>query len=130
MSQVTGPITINNGAATPVAMSFGPERITPELSTFTEKTSGVSAGFKRLSIGFVPATTARPTNHVKVEFSLPILQTVNGVSIVANVARFQGKFIVPDTLAAADRADLHAFVVNALSNALIKGAIKDLDPLY
>lgn len=84
MAQITGPITINNGAATPVAKTFGPERVSPELSSFTERSSGVSAGFTRLSVAFSPATTARPTNHVKVDMALPVLQIVNGVSSVVD----------------------------------------------
>lgn len=130
MSQITGAITVNNGAATPVAKSFNPERVAPELSTFTERTAGVSAGFPRLSIGFSAASSKRATNRVDVSLDLPILQTVNGVSSVAYVGRFKGYFVVPDVMTAAERADLAAFVANALDNAQIRAVVKDLDPLY
>lgn len=130
MSQVTGPLSINNGAATPVAKSFAPERVAPELSSFTERSAAVSAGFPRLSVGFSPASSKRNTNRVDVKLDLPILQTVSGVSTVAYVGRFQGYFVIPDTMTAAERADLHAFVANALDNTQILGMIKDLDPLY
>jgi hypothetical protein len=130
MSQVTGPLSINNGAATPVAKSFAPERVAPDLSTFTERSAAVSAGFPRLSIGYSPASGKRTTNRVDVKLDLPILQTINSVSTVAYTGRFQGYFVIPDTMTALERADLRAFVANALDNALVMGVVKDLDPLY
>lgn len=130
MSQVTGPLSILDGAATPVAKSFAPERVAPENSTFTERTAPVSAGFPRLSVAFSPASAKRNTNRVDVSLDLPVLQTINGVSSVAYVGRFKGYFVIPDTMTALERADLRAFVANALDNSQIQAMIKDLDPLY
>lgn len=130
MSQVTGNLTINDGAATPVARTFAPERVAPDLSTFVEKTAGVSSGYIRLGVKFSPATSNRPTNRVDFNMDLPVLSTVNGVSTVAMTARFRSYWVLPDNLSAADRANAWAFVANALDNAQIKAVIKDLDPLY
>lgn len=130
MSQVSGALTINNGAATPVAKSFAPERVAPDQSSFTERSSGVSAGFVRLTTRFSPASAKRSTNRVDVDLDLPVLNTVNGVSTVAYVGRFKGYFVIPDTMTAAERADLAAYVANALDNTQIRSVIKDLDPLY
>lgn len=130
MSQITGALTINNGAATPVAKTFSPERVTPELSTFTERTATSSAGFVRLSVGFSAASSKRATNRVDVSLDLPVLSTVNGVSQVAYVGRFKGYFVVPDVMTAAERADLAAYVANALDNAQVRATVKDLDPMY
>jgi hypothetical protein len=130
MSQITGPLSINNGAGTPVAKSFAPERVAPDLSTFTERTAAVSAGFLRLSVGYSPANSRRTTNRVDVKLDFPVLQTINGVSTVAYTGRFQGYFVIPDVMTAAERADLRAFVANALDNAAVMAVIKDLDPLY
>jgi hypothetical protein len=130
MSQVSGAITINDGAATPVAKTFSPERVAPDLTTFTERSSGVAAGFIRLGVGFSPASTKRSTNRVSINMDYPVLSTVNGVSTVAYIGRFQGTFVVPDVMTAAERANMAAFVTNALANTQIRGVIKDLDPLY
>lgn len=130
MSQITGPLTINNGAATPVAKSFAPERVAPDNSVFTERSAAVSAGFTRLSVRYSPASSKRATNRVDVDLDLPVLSTVNGVSTVAYVGRFKGYFVIPDTMTAAERADLRAFVANALDNTAVMGVVKDLDPLY
>lgn len=130
MSQVTGSLSINNGAATPVAKSFAPERVAPENTVFTERSAAVSAGFTRLAIRYSAASAKRASNRVDVDLDLPVLTTVNGVSTVAYTGRFKGYFVLPDQMTAAERADMHAFVANGLNNAVIKGVIKDLDPLY
>lgn len=130
MSQVTGPLSINNGAATPVAKSFAPEQVAPGLSTFTERSATSSSGFIRLGVGLSTAKANRPTNRVDIALDLPILQSVNGVNSTAYTGRFKGTFVLPDQMTAAERADLAAFVANALDNAQIRAVIKDLDPLY
>lgn len=130
MSQVTGPLTINNGAGSPVAKTFAPERVAPDLCTFVERTAASAAGFIRLLLGMSPATSKRTTNRVDISLDYPVLQTVNGVSSVAYVGRFKGYFVIPDVMTATERADLAAFVANALDNTQIRAMIKDLDPLY
>lgn len=128
MSQVSGALTIADGAA--ANKTFAPERVSPESSTFTERSSGVSAGFIRLGVKFSPAASNRPTNRIDVSLDLPVLATVNGVSEVAYVGRFKGYFVVPDQMTATDRANLLAFVANGLDNTTVKAVIKDLDPMY
>lgn len=130
MSQITGPLTINDGAATPVARSFAPMRVAPEQSVFSEKTSGVAAGYVDLEVKFNPASSQRPTNRIDVALSFPVLSTVNGVSTVAYTGLFKGYFVVPDVMTAAERANLHAYVANALNHATVKAVVKDLDPMY
>lgn len=130
MSQVTGPLSINDGLATPVARSFAPMRVAPDQSVFSEKSSAVSAGYKSLKIGLSSASASRPTNRVDVELQFPVVSTVNGISTVAYTGMFKGYFVMPEVMTATERADLAAFVANALDNAQIRGVIKDLDPLY
>jgi len=128
--QITGALSIDNGAATPVAKSFAPERVSPDNSVFTERTAAVSAGFTRLGVRYSPASAKRATNRVDIDLDLPVLQTVDGISKVAKVGRFKGYFVIPDTFTADERADLHAFVANGINNATVKAVVKDLDPMY
>jgi hypothetical protein len=130
VSQITAPLSINNGAGTPVAKSFAPERVAPGLSVFTERTAAASAGFYKLTVGFSEASSKRSTNRIDIGLDLPILATVNGISSVAYVGRFRGYFVVPDVMTAGERADLAAFVANALDNTQVRAVVKDLDPMY
>jgi len=130
MSQITAPLSIMNGAATPVAVTFSPERVAPELSTFVDRSGGVSALYPRLSVKFSPAAGNRPTNRVDVDLDLPVGATVNGVSTVASVGRVRCYAVIPDTWDATIRANLVGLFANALDNATVRGVFKDLDPMY
>jgi hypothetical protein len=130
MSQVTGPLSIDNGAATPVAKSFAPTAVAPDRSLFTERTAGSSAGFLKLEVLSSFANGSRSTNRIDLNFDLPVIEVVDGVSKVTRVGRFKGYFVIPDTMLEAERSDLLAFVANSLDNAQIKAVIRDLDPLY
>ena len=130
MPQISAPLTINDGQATPVAKTFAPVRIAPELSIFSEKSSGVSAGFTNLIVKSSPSSGTRPTDRVDVDLDLPVLSTVNGVSTVAYTLRFKSYFVIPKVATVAERANLVAYAANALANATIKAPVKDLDPLY
>lgn len=130
MPQISAALTINNGAATPVAKTFAPERVAPELSSFTERSASSSLAFPRITVKFSPANAGRRTNRVDYEIDLPKTQDVGGVATLAATGRFKGYFVVPDTFTAENRADLHAYVVNALSNTVLRAPARDLDPLY
>lgn len=130
MSQVTGPLSINNGADTPVAKSFAPVAVAPALSVFADRTSASSAGYHKLTIASSMADGSRKTNRVDIGFDMPIVETVNGVNVVTRIGRFKGYFVIPDTMTGVERADLAAFVANVLDDTQIRAVIKDLDPLY
>jgi len=128
MSQVTGPIVINDGAASP--KSFLPMVVASAQSIFTERSASFSAAYPKLTAAFDPANGGRKTNRIGVKVDLPVVEMVAGVESVTRTLRFEGTFIVPDTATATDRANLHAFVANGLDDALISGMVKNLDPLY
>lgn len=130
MAQITGALSINNGAATPVAKSFAPQRVAPDLSIFEERSATMSAGYLKLAVGYSPASSKRATNRIDVSFDLPVVEAVNGVSQVTRKGLFRGYFVIPDTMTAGERADLAAFVANALDNTIVRGVVKDLDPMY
>lgn len=130
MSQVTGPIAVNNGAASPVSKSFAPQVVSPSESVFTERSAAISAGYQKITIKFDPANSNRASNRIDYNVDMPIVEVVSGVNQVTRTLRFKGYFVIPDTATAAERADLAAFVANGLDVANVRGVIKDLDPLY
>lgn len=131
MSQVTGPLSINDGTSpTPVAKSFAPQRVSPDESVFTERSAAISAGYVRLGVAYDPASSKRATHRVDINLDLPIVETVNGIPTVTKKGLFKGYFVIPDTFNAQNRADLVAFVANALDVTSVRGVVKDLDPLY
>ena len=131
MPQIAAAIALNNGAATPVAVSFTPEVVSPTQVTFVDRSSGTSLGYKRLTFTFSPATAKRATTRVGITFSFPEVATVSGVPTLVHTARYQnGEFIIPETMSLASRADLRAFVANACNLPLANSMVKDLETAW
>lgn len=129
MAQATA-ITINDGQATPVAVTFNPEQVTPALSVFADRAAGISSGYRRLKVRSSFATGKSVVNRAQLDIEYPVLQTVNGVSTVAYTLRGKVEVIEPDQCTDAERKNLYAFIKNALANPLIQGALRDYDPLF
>lgn len=131
MSQVTGAIVLNDGQATPVAVSFYPEQVTPAISTFVDRASGIATQYRRLSIRFDPSKSARADTRAELNVSIPVSGTLpSGATGILRTLRATMKFQLPDGCTDAERKDLFAFAKNALANALVTGVVRDYDPLY
>lgn len=129
MAQAT-PITINDGQVAPAAVTFNPESVTPGLSSFADRTSGVAVGYRRLTVSNTFAKGKSVVNRAKLGIEYPVTSLVNGITTVAYTLRCNVDVILPEQATDAERKNLYAFVKNALAHALITGAMRDLDPLY
>lgn len=123
-------ITIKDGKATPADVSFAPENVANQLSTFVDRTPGVAIGFRRLSVGYKPAKGSSKVNRATFAVELPVTSTVNGITSTAYTLRANVDVILPDQSTLAERNDLYAFLQNGLANALVRGAVRDLDPIW
>ena len=124
-------ITINDGQATPVATTFSVEsEENGNVYTFAERSAGIALGFRRLTLSTKLAKGAVQNTRSRFDVTLPVLSVVNGVSQVAYTCRATVDVTLPVACTDANRKDLHAFVVNGLQHALVRGAIRDLDPVY
>lgn len=130
MAQAT-TLTINDGQATPVAVAFTPEAVSPALSTFTDRSSGTAVGFRRITVSSKFASGKSVVNRSRLAIEYPIVTTINGVSTLAYTLRASVDIVIPDASTVAERNNLYAFVANSLANtALIRPAMRDLDPIY
>ena len=124
-------IVLADGQATPANVTFAPERVTPEVSTFVDRATGVASRFRRVSVRFLPANNNRRQNRSSLDISVPVWGTLtSGAQGVLYTLRAKVDLQLPDGSTDAERKDLYAFVSNALSNALVRGSLRDLDPLY
>lgn len=123
-------ITINDGQATPVAVNFAPESVTSAVASFVDRTSGVAVGFRRIAISNKFASGASKVNRAKVSIDYPVTTTVNGIVTPAYTLRATIDVILPDASTDAERKNLFAFITNGLNHTLVRGAVRDLDPLY
>lgn len=123
-------LVISDGAATPVAITFAPESVTPALSIFADRLTGISSAFRRIKVANAFASGKSVVNRSKLSVEYPVTSSVNGVTSVAYTLRANVDIILPDGSTDQQRKDLYAFLANALSNTLVRGALRDLDPLY
>lgn len=129
MAQATS-LVIADGQATPVNVTFSPESVTPSLSRFVDRTSGVASKFRRLNVRFNMPTAKKPGQE-ELAISVPVWGTLpSGAQGVVYTLRSRLILELPDGCTDAERKDLYAFTTNAMSNALVRGSMRDLDPLY
>lgn len=135
-------IVLYDGQATPVAQTFNPTSVEKDLVTLHEKSDpegfGMITGFPSLSISRRLPTAANTNYKVMVKVKLPIVEVPTGT----NSAGFQSpskvvatctanlEFIIPGIALDASKADLYAFVQNALANADIEDIVKNASFLY
>jgi len=122
--------SINDGADTPVSVTFKPELVSGGNATFRDDRTGVHTLMPRIKSVTSLSTANRPTNRTTLSVSLPVKRTVDGVDQVDYVCRAECQFVLPDRSTAADRKNLLAFVANALDTEPIKGTIVDVSPIW
>lgn len=121
-------IVVNDGTATPVAITFSPERWPDGRIAFVDRRKSSRALQPSIVLTQSPPNGARSTAKLGFEVAYPLEGVVNGVPAPVGIARFKdGKYIIPDIMSATDRAHLVAFATNFPGVALIKAAFKDLD---
>lgn len=123
-------ITLYDGQATPVAHDFDRVSVNGSQMLLVNHEATTSAGKMQLIAGLSPATPARPTDKVQLRFNMPLEHEVDGITKVSSTARAKLELVVPDEWSQANRDDFAAYVVNAISDANIRGIVEDLDPLF
>jgi len=123
-------MTVDNGADTPVSVTFEPELVSGGNATFRDKTAGVSNLMPRMKSVTSLATASRPTNRVTFQVSLPVSKTVDGVLQLDYILRADCQFVLPERATPADRKNLLAFVRNGLNEEPVKGTIVDVSPIW
>jgi hypothetical protein len=123
-------LSINDGSATPVAVAFQVEKLSTEQTILVDRREASRDLQPTLAIIYDRPTPTRKTTKIRHSIAYPLKHTVNGVVMTSDTARVNVEFILPQTMTASDRKNLHAFIVNAEQSALIKAGVLDLDPLY
>lgn len=113
MSEVAD-FTIDDGAATPVAVTFKPELVAGGNATFRDERTGLFNLMPRLRLNSSLATAQRPTHRFTLSVSVPKAKTVDGVQLVDYVNREELQIIWSERSTEAERADALAFLGHAL----------------
>lgn len=120
-------LVINDGSATPVAITFKVVKASPVLSVFKDRRLAKPSFWPELTLSAdLPASNAT-VHKAEIRVGKPVVDSVT--QKVTDIGRVRTIFDFPTSMTAAERNDLYAFHVNALSNSLVRGAIRDLDPV-
>jgi len=124
-------ITVNDGTAAPVAITFTPEEVSPQRTVYVDRRKVARSLQPSIIVGFSAPNANRKTAKPTFGVIYPIEGLVNGVAAPVDVARYEnGKFTVPESMTLQDRKHLFAFVVNGMQVPQIKAVMVDLEPIF
>lgn len=138
MAQIA-TLTLNNGASTPVATTWAVETgqqgfTTP--ATWYYKTTDSVLGWLRLS-GLKKKAPKSQNSKVSVKLEMPKLATMGVAADGAtpmptrvSTGFAMVEFTIPDNFSSADRANMVAYLTNALSDPQIKNMVLNLEVTY
>ena len=125
-------IVLKNGAATPVDRTFKAKSVVGTIAKWEQRDAGVPIGYIRLSLETKDSSSTR---RVKVSVSKPALEAVSGSSptgfvpapTLAYTMQANADFTMSNRASDSEKADLLAYLCNALANAIFKGAVVNGD---
>lgn len=132
-------ITINDGAAVPVAKTFNPMQRDNLVAMYAEKSSGIPIGYVGLSVSNrAPTDLAKGIYKVRIKMYKPTLDvtspsTGSGIQPAPSVAytlQSVTDFFLPARSTLQERKDLLALQFNALNHATIKDVVWNLSNIF
>jgi hypothetical protein len=127
-----GNITINDGATTPVAHTFGVVSTDGKIASYADRSGGVPAEFPLIKVSSsVPAGTQR-FYRVVLSVSMPKAATdpQTGKSYIARQTQCRLEFTLPETGVLQERKDILAYSKNLLALAMVTSLVQDLETVY
>lgn len=123
-------LTINDGAATPVAHTFSVVSTDGKKAQWADRTSNTIIGNRTITDEVrVPNGTGTAYRRL-IGFSTPTEALVDGTYKVVRVGSAQVIFNFAPDSTNQERVDQLAYVANYLANASVKAAVPALEPFY
>jgi len=139
-------VTINDGAATPVAHNFTPTNVKDALATWHDRASGIAIGYPRITTQLRFPSPAKGNGvssqdrvmRAVMKIVFPVLEVTSastGTGIQPAPTKsyelvFNGEFILPERSTTQNRKDLLAFAKNYLATAVVSSVAQDLESIY
>lgn len=124
-------IVINNGTAVAKTFSVVSPQNGNSAAEFRDVTIPVRGQQPVITELVTRATGNASRDKVKFTIVLPITRTNgSGITEVVDYASFRGEFTLPNTMLAAERADLLAFAKGLIAHTSVASAVNDVLPQY
>lgn len=127
MAQAPVSLSINDGTATPVAITFTTVKAAPALSVFKDKRLSKVSHWPEITLASDIPVSSATMRKPELRVAYPIVDPVTGQ--VTDVMRARLPFDIPMSASQTDVNHFYAFLKNALANSTIQGAIRDLDTI-
>lgn len=123
-------LTINDGATTPVAVSYTPEKVGSDLTILVDRRLTSRDQQPSVTLEFNRPQNGRKTYKVIKKVAYPIVRDVNGVNTVIDIARTESTFVLPPTMSEQERKHIRALAANAEDETNIKKFVESLEPFW
>lgn len=127
MAQAPTSLSINDGSATPVAITFTTVKASPALSVFKDKRLSKVSYWPEISLSSDIPTSSAAVRKPELRVAYPIVDPVTGR--VTDVMRARVPMDIPMSASQTDINHFYAFVMNAVANTVVKAAVRDLDTI-
>lgn len=132
-------ITINDGAATPVARTFGPIKVdAAQIAKYQDKSGGVPVGYPTITLQVREPNKQTKSYRAVGKVVFPVLEqtsasTATGIQpapIVAYNLLFNFDFTLPERSSLQDRKHIKALAQNLISNALMTTLVEGTEGIW
>lgn len=123
-------IVINDGQGTPVAHTFSPLNKEGGAAYFVDRSPANAVGWLKVKHEIVMGKTPTAANRVKIDFTCPVLATINSVLTKVRMSSSSQVFNFAPDATDQERKDLRAYNQNWLGHASVKTSIETLEPFY
>ena len=130
MPQFAAPFSINDGAATPVAVVYSPELLSSAQTILVDRREASRDLQPSIEQTFDRASANRPTFKVGTNVLYPVIRLVSGVTVTKRPIRIRVIADIPNEATQQERAHAFAAAINCVQHASIKAGYVSLDPLY
>lgn len=122
-------LTINDGAATPVAHAFAPVTTDGYTAQMKERTS-VPVSNPALDVSVRPPVNGNGLYRVRAVIKMPQTVTVDGVVKVDHTPTISVEMLANERSTEQNRKDLRVLLLNLLQNSSFITVTEKLEPIY
>jgi hypothetical protein len=125
-----GRITINDGAATPVAHNFDPVILQGGKAKWADRSPTVPAGFLAITREILEPSAQRSAYRINDGFYFPVVETVDGSDVVVRYNSVRLELNAHPNSTLQERKDQFAYLKNWLANSDVRDSFLNLEPFY
>jgi len=123
-------ISINDGAATPLAHLFSAETTNGRLASWNNEAAATLAGRERITVEVVKPSSLSGAYRHSTTMLLPVLATVDGVQKVVRFIKADVTIHASQESTEQEKLDACVLLSNFYASVPVKTSVKKMQPFY